>query len=344
MNNCRILLVDDTKTNIDVLIQALKDDYQLGVAMNGYNAIKYARNHKPDLILLDILMPGLDGLEVCRRLKNNSETRDIPIIFITAMDGSGHKTRGFSFGAVDYIIKPFDITEVKARVKTHLTLKITQQALINQNVILEEKVRERTKELENMQINILARLEMAAGYRDEHTGEHIKRISEYCRLLGQAVGLSPQEYSLLALASTMHDVGKIGISDQILLKPEKLTNAEHDAMKQHTIIGGKILQGSEHTLLQMAKIIAETHHERWDGSGYTRGLKGEEIPLFGRLVSICDVFDALCMARPYKQAWPLERVLAMIKAESGKQFDPRLVELFMELKPKLAQIVKKSLV
>ncbi|MCK5100123.1 MAG: response regulator, partial [Desulfobacteraceae bacterium] len=217
INDCMILLVDDTKSNVDVLVHALKDIYKLGVTLNGEDAIRFAEKKQPDLILLDIVMPGIDGFEVCRRLKEKLDTKDIPIIFITAMDDLSHKTKGFDFGAVDYITKPFDITEVKARVKTHLTLKLAQEALKNQNIILEEMVQERTAELRKAQIEVINRLGKAAEYRDQNTGTHINRMSRYCRLMGKALGLSREEYDRLDLASTMHDVGKIGISDNILL-------------------------------------------------------------------------------------------------------------------------------
>ncbi len=343
LSNCKILLVDDTKTNIDVLIQALKNDYKLGVALNGLKAVEYAQSKLPDLILLDIMMPGMDGFNVCQKLKEDPYTRDIPIIFITAMDSSGHKTKGFEIGAVDYITKPFDTTEVKARVKTHLSLKIAQEALKNQNVVLEEKVRRRTKVLEETQVEILDRLGMAAEYRDKETGNHIKRISSYCKLLGKIAGLSPEEYNILALASTMHDVGKIGITDTILLKPGKLTSEERIIMEGHSVIGSKILSGSSLKLLKAAETIALTHHEKWDGTGYPHGLKQEEIPLFGRIVAICDVFDALISKRPYKEAWSLEEAIEEIKSLSGKYFDPRLVEHFLRLESELKEIVEHEL-
>ncbi|MCP4348329.1 MAG: two-component system response regulator [Desulfobacterales bacterium] len=339
LSNCKILLVDDTKTNIDVLIQALKDDYKLGVALNGLKAVEYAQSKLPDLILLDIMMPGMDGFNVCRKLKEDAYTRDIPIIFITAMDSSGHKTKGFEMGAVDYITKPFDTTEVKARVKTHLSLKIAQEALKNQNVILEEKVRQRTRVLEETQIEILDRLGMAAEYRDKETGNHIKRISNYCKLMGRLLEMSPDEYEILALASTMHDVGKIGITDTILLKPGKLTPEERKIMETHSVIGAKILSGSNLKLLKAAETIALTHHEKWDGTGYPHGLKQEEIPLFGRIVAICDVFDALISKRPYKDAWPVEKAIEEIKSLSGKYFEPILVEHFLGLESELREII-----
>jgi len=342
LSHCKVLLVDDTKTNIDVLIQALRHDYKLGVALNGFKAVEYARAQKPDLILLDILMPGMDGFEVCEKLKADESTNQIPIIFITAMDSSDHKTRGFEIGAVDYITKPFDSTEVKARVKTHLSLKTAQEALKNQNIILEEKVRERTRELEETQIEIVNRLGMAAEYRDKKTGNHIRRVSEYCRLLGDAAGLSPEEYNILALASTMHDVGKIGISDIILLKAGPLSAEERHIMETHTNIGADILSGSNRILLKAAEVIALTHHERWDGTGYPVGLKGEDIPLFGRIVAICDVFDALISERPYKQAWSVEEAIKKIVSEKGRHFDPELVALFVRLIPALSKIIREK--
>lgn len=341
LGSCRILIADDTKTNIDVLIRALRDHYKLGVALDGPKALAYTRANRPDLILLDVLMPGLNGFEVCKMLKQDPETADIPVIFITAMDSSGHKTKGFEIGAVDYITKPFDITEVKARVRTHLSLKIAQEELKNHNITLEKKVRERTRELEEAQIEILERLELAAEYRDKKTGNHIRRISEFCRILGKAAGLSPQEYNTLALASTMHDVGKIGISDMILLKPGTLTDEEREIMKTHTNIGAKLLAGSGHLLLREAEIIALTHHENWDGTGYPSGLEGEKIPLFGRIVRICDVFDALISDRPYKEPWPVTKALEQIRSGINTLFDPELAKLFVNSEPELRTIIEK---
>jgi len=340
INDCMILLVDDTKSNVDVLVHALKDIYKLGVTLNGEDAIRFARKKQPDLILLDIVMPGIDGFEVCRRHKEKSETKDIPIIFITAMDDLTHKTKGFDFGAVDYITKPFDITEVKARVKTHLTLKLAKEALKNQNSILEEMVQARTAELRKAQIEVINRLGKAAEYRDQDTGAHINRMSKYCRLMGKAVGLSKEEYDRLDLASTMHDVGKIGISDNILLKPGKLDVKEWESMMTHTRIGEKLLSGGSSQLLDLARIIAMTHHEKWDGTGYHQKLKGKEIPLTGRIACICDVFDALISRRPYKEPWPMERVMEEIKRGSGIFFDPELVEVFLSLEPEIRKIVE----
>lgn len=339
INDCTILLVDDTKSNLDVLVNALKGMYKLGVSLSGEDAVRFAKQNLPDLILLDIIMPGTDGFDVCHRLKADPRTRDIPIIFITAMDDLTHKTKGFDVGAVDYITKPFDITEVKARVKTHLTLKLAGEALKNQNAILEEMVRERTKELRKAQIEVINRLGKAAEYRDQDTGTHINRMSKYCRLMGKALGLSREEYDRLDLASTMHDVGKIGISDNILLKPGKLDTREWESMRSHTRIGEELLSGGTSQLLEVARIIAMTHHEKWDGTGYHQHLKGKDIPLVGRITCICDVFDALISRRPYKDPWPVNEALAEIKKGSGVFFDPELVEVFLSLEPEIRKIV-----
>lgn len=336
----KILIVDDIKTNIDVLIQALGCEYKLAVAMSGEQAVEYAKRNLPDLILLDIMMPGMGGFEVCAKLKAEPRTNGIPIIFITAVDATSEKTKGFGLGAVDYITKPFDAVEVEARVITHLSLRFHQEALKNQNMILEEKVRERTKELLETKIEILERLCLAAEYRDPETGRHIKRISEYCRLLGNALELSAGEANLIALASTMHDLGKIGISDTILFKQGRLTDEEIKIMQTHTEIGAKILSGSKSKLLKVAETICLTHHEKWDGSGYPRGLKGAEIPLSGRIACICDVFDALISERPYKAAWPLEKAMDEIELRSGSHFDPKLVGLFMQMQEEVTRIVR----
>ena len=340
-DNRRILLVDDTKANIDILVRALKDDYKLGVALSGENAVAYTQTHPLDLILLDILMPGMNGFDVCRQLKKSPETADIPIIFITAMDDPAHKRRGLAMGAVDYITKPFDISEVKARVKTHLTLKVNREILKNKKIILEEKVRQRTRELKETQVEIINRLSLASKFRDYGTGQNVLRISHIAEMLGKEAGLSTEEVERLALSSTLHDVGKIGIPDTILMKQGKLSNAEWRHIKEHTTIGSQLLAGSRSKLIQEARTIALTHHERWDGTGYNQGLKGEEIPLVGRIVAICDVFDALISQRPHKDPWPMEAAFQAIHEGSGTHFNPHLASLFMGMKQAIIDLVGK---
>ncbi|WP_300672642.1 HD domain-containing phosphohydrolase [Desulfoluna sp.] len=340
--NRRILLVDDTKANIDILVETLKDDYKLGVALDGKKAIEYSHANRLDLILLDVLMPGMDGFDVCKRLKENPATCDIPIIFITAMDAPANKRKGLSIGAVDYITKPFDISEVKARVKTHLTLKVIQESLKNKNLILEEKVKERTRELKETQVEIINRLSLASKFRDYGTGQNVIRISYLAEMLGRQAGLSPEEIERLALSSTLHDAGKIGISDNILMKKGTLTEDEWMLMKEHTTIGSRLLANSNSLLIQEAQIIALTHHEWWDGNGYNRGLAGEEIPLIGRIVAICDVFDALISERPHRAPWPVEKAFQEIQSRSATQFDPRLVKHFMEMKKDIIDLINKT--
>lgn len=341
LKNCTVLIVEDMKTNINILVEALKDHHQLGVASDGKLALEYVKKHMPDLILLDIMMPVMDGFETCKILKSEENYKNIPVIFISAMDDSKHITKGFQLGAVDYVTKPFNIEEVKARVKTHLSLKIAKDTIENQNLQLEEKVRERTKELENTQNEIITRLGLAAEYRDEETGLHIKRMSKLCQLMGREAGLSEEESTLLGRAATMHDIGKIGLPDTILLKSQRLSHVEREIMKTHTGIGAKLLSGSNSKVLQAAEVIVRTHHERWDGSGYMKGLKGEEIPLYGRIAGICDVFDALISDRPYKKAWPISKALNEIEQRSGTYFDPRLVKLILKLEPEIRRINKK---
>ena len=329
----RVLIVDDTKINITILLDALKSDYKLSIAVNGVKALEYLENNLPDLILLDIMMPEMDGYEVCARIKRDPRTRDIPVIFITAMHEIRSKSKGFELGAVDYITKPFEIPEVRARVKTHLALKHAGELLKESNRTLEEKVRERTRELRHTQLEIVTRLGRAAEYRDNETGAHIKRMSRYCELLGKAAGLSDDESEMILHASPMHDIGKIGIPDRVLLKPARLNGEEWKIMKTHTVMGSEILSGNSSKLLGMARTIAVSHHEKWDGSGYPNGLAGEAIPLEGRLCALCDVFDALTSKRPYKEAWSVEQALEEIKNNAGSHFDSRLVDCFLGILP-----------
>ncbi len=335
----KILIVDDEPMNIRVLSEILRGEYEIYFAANGKEALDTAESEPLDLILLDIMMPEMDGYEVCRKLKRNSLTQEIPVIFITAKDDALEEAKGFGLGAVDYIKKPVNSAVVNVRVKTHLLLRRTQETLKNQNIILREKVRERTEELEKTQIEIVDRLGLASEYRDEETGNHVKRISEYCRYLGNSAGLSPDGCDMLALSSTLHDLGKIGIPDGILLKPSSLTEDEWTIMRKHTTIGAKLLSGSNSKLLHMAESIALTHHEKWDGTGYPMGIKGDAIPLVGRITGLCDVFDALMSERPYKRAWPLDKTLDEINKEAGHHFDPELVKHFNDLIKKMKIVV-----
>ena len=333
-----ILVVDDTEANIDILLHALDNDYEVSVAMDGETALENVAEEPPDLILLDIMMPGMDGYEVCRHLKKDSATREIPIIFITAMTHVHDETRGFDLGAVDYITKPISVPIVQKRVKNHLALHNAQLALQNQNAILEQKVRERTRELRESRLTTISCLGLAAERRDPETGAHIHRMSHYSQILALAAGMSVDEAELILHAAPMHDIGKVGVPDRILLKPDRLNEEEWKIMSTHPEVGAEILQNQTADLLQLAHQIALTHHEKWDGSGYPRGLKGLEIPKAGRIVAIADVFDALMSVRPYKAAWNIEETMATMHGLKGFHFEAELVALFETVLPEILKI------
>jgi putative two-component system response regulator len=335
LKNQTLLIVDDIPENIDVLRAVLKDHYRLIATTRGQQAFKMAYEKQPDLILLDIMMPDIDGYTVCKALKSDEKTKNIPVLFTTALDSEADETRGLSLGAVDYITKPFCMPIVCERIKLQLELKAHRDRL-------EELVRQRTYELFETQRQIIFSLGLASEYRDTETGMHIKRMSNYCHLLYQHIGQSEIECERILFASPMHDVGKIGIPDSILLKPGKLTQEEFETMKQHTIIGKRILSGQDATgktvnpmvdspLIQMAISIAYTHHEKWDGTGYPNQLAKTDIPLEGRVAAIADVFDALTSERPYKKAWTAENALKEIIQLKGNNFDPDLVDAFIQI-------------
>lgn len=330
LSNSRVLIVDDTKANVDILVATLGQKYKLSVAMDGNAALAQVKENRPDLILLDVMMPMMDGYEVCSRLKSDPATNSIPVIFITALQESASITKGFNLGAVDYITKPFHIPELNARVDTHLSLRHAMLALADQNRILDLRVKERTKELKDTQLEIIYRLSRAAEYRDNDTGMHIKRLSHLCRILAAAYGCDEEICDLIFNASPMHDIGKIGIPDAVLLKPGRFDVAEWKIMQTHTTLGAEILSGHDSLLIKMGQVIALTHHEKWDGSGYPQGLSEYAIPMAGRIVAICDVFDALISKRPYKELWPLSDALDEIRAGNGTAFDPKLVECFFK--------------
>ncbi|WP_153912678.1 response regulator [Shewanella sp. TC10] len=321
MEKATVLIVDDTPENIDILVGILGGDYKIKVAIDGPKALALAQKSSPDLILLDVMMPGMNGHEVCQKLKSEPLTCHIPVIFVTALSDTEDETQGFALGAVDYITKPVSPAVVKARVKTHLSL-------YDQQRLLESEVELRTKELKETRFEIIRRLGRAAEYKDNETGLHVIRMSHYARLLANAAGHSSRFCELLYNAAPMHDIGKIGTPDAILKKPGKLDADEWKEMQAHAAIGAAIIGDHDDPLLQMAKRIAISHHEKWDGSGYPNGLSGEDIPIEGRIIAIADVFDALTSARPYKKAWTVEDTIGLIEKESGKHFDPQLVEQF----------------
>ncbi|MBF0340201.1 MAG: response regulator [Magnetococcales bacterium] len=327
-----ILVVDDIPDNIALLTEILNPHHRTRIATQGETALKIAFSATPpDLILLDIMMPGIDGHEVCRRLKENPDTRPIPVIFVTSKDDMEDERLGLELGAVDYILKPISPPILLARVKTHL-------ALYDQTRELERLVEERTSELERTRREIIHRLGRAAEFKDNETGHHVMRMSHYTRLLAQVAGMGPAATEYLFQAAQMHDIGKIGIPDHVLLKPDKLDEAEWEIMRRHPEMGCAIIGDHPDDLLRTARILALTHHEKWDGSGYPKGLKGEEIPLVGRIVAIADVFDALTADRPYKRAWLIEDALGYIEEHAGSHFDPRLARAFRGFLPEILAI------
>lgn len=328
-----ILLVDDSPQIIDILGEVLRPLYRVKCSTRGQDALSIARRAPPSLILLDVMMPDMNGHQVCRELKSDLRTREVPVIFITASGDPADEQLGLELGAVDYVHKPLNPPLVLQRVRIHLQLH-------NQNRALEAKVRERTRELEDSRRELVRRLSQAGEYRDQETGFHIMRVSETARLLALAFGVPEDQADLVQQAAPMHDIGKIGIPDRILLKPGKLDAEEWEIMKTHTLIGAEIIGDHEAPLLQIARSVALTHHEKWDGSGYPHGLAGEAIPLEGRLVALADVYDALTSARPYKAAWPREQALDCIRDQAGQSFDPVLVSLLIELGPQIAEIGK----
>jgi|SRR5580765_1579311 len=314
-----ILVVDDEANNLQLLRQILQNDYRLLFAKDGARALELAHQEMPELVLLDVMMPGMSGYEVCQSLKADPATANIPVIFITALSDTHDEVVGFEAGAVDYITKPVSAPIVRARVRTHLSLI-------------------RVEELKRTRLAIVQRLGIAAEYKDNETGLHVIRMSHYAHMLGLAIGMDADRANDLLHAAPMHDVGKIGIPDSILCKPGPLDAEEWKIMKTHTIIGGNIIGQHPHGMLAMAYQVAMTHHEKWDGSGYPHGLSGTQIPLEGRIAAIADVFDALTSARPYKEAWPVEQAVQYLEQQRGSHFDPELASLFLENLPQILEM------
>ncbi|MBF0582877.1 MAG: response regulator, partial [Magnetococcales bacterium] len=322
--------------------EILTPHYRVQIAINGRLAIKVALSpNPPDLILLDVMMPEMDGYEACRLLKEMDRTRDIPILFVTAKSEMEDEIKGFELGAADYLIKPISPPIVLTRVKTHLALHDQKKHLADQVAVRTAQLQIRNIELEEIRQEVINQLGRAAEYRDNETGLHVMRMSRYVRLLALRCGLSEPEADRLMSASPMHDLGKIGIPDHILLKPGKLTAEEFASMQTHCDIGYKIIGKQSSEILTLGGVIALTHHEKWNGCGYPRKLAGEAIPLAGRLAAIGDVFDALTSVRPYKRAWSVEDALDLIRKEAGSHFDPRLAELFVGLRSEVVAIMEQ---
>jgi putative two-component system response regulator len=350
----KVLIVDDTEENLDILVEALGEFYDVSVAMDGPGALEAVSEDKPDIILLDIMMPRMDGYEVCRRLQADPETADVPIVFLTALTEIENKTKGFELGAVDYITKPFEVSEIKARVRTHLFVALAARRLKQQNELLELKVQERTRELSRVQEATIESLAALAEYRDPETGGHIKRTQHYMKALATALKSHPKfkgqldetTIHYLFLSAPLHDIGKVGVRDRILLKPDRLTGDEMTEMRKHPLLGRNTIRVAEqklqnNTFLRYARDIAYSHHERWDGEGYPQGLSGTGIPLSARLMSLVDVYDALISRRVYKVPFAHKEAVAIIEQGRGTMFDPDIVDVFSDIQETFRSIALK---
>ncbi|WNS46279.1 two-component system response regulator [Paenibacillus sp. MMS20-IR301] len=350
-----ILVVDDTPDNISLLSGLLKEQYKVKVATNGEKALQVAKAAPPDLILLDIMMPVMDGYETCRRLKDDEALRDIPVIFLTAKEEVEDENLGFDLGAVDYITKPISSPILLSRVKNHLALKQTKDFLADKNAFLEAEITRRIKEISLIQEVSIMAMAALAEMRDSETGNHIQRTKLYIEELATQLAktekyaevLNPEQIGLIVTSAPLHDIGKVGIPDHILLKPGALTHEEFEVMKTHTTLGREAilraerLMDREETFLRFAKEIIYCHHEKWNGTGYPEQISGEQIPLSARLMAIADVYDALTSKRVYKDAMPHERAVEIITGDAGVHFDPDIVKVFVKNKHKFKEIADR---
>jgi putative two-component system response regulator len=351
-----ILVIEDDPMNSRLLTTVLdRLGYIAAAAFDGLSGLAKVESDPPDLILLDLDLPGIDGYEVARRLKHSPKTRIIPIVVVSSFAEVENRIKALDAGADDFLSKPIDQVELRARVQSLLKVKIYNDHMVNHQKILEEEVDKRTRQLrqafddlktasqkvKHAALDTTFRLAQAGEYKDAETGSHIKRMGYYTEAIAKAMALAPQDIEAILYAAPMHDIGKIGIPDRILLKPGPLDEQEWTFMMQHTTIGGNILSGSDSYVIQMAEQIALEHHEKWDGSGYPKGLKGPDISLWGRISAIADVFDALTTTRPYKKAFPLDYSLEILEKSRGAHFDPDVVGAFFSIKEEILSIRMK---
>lgn len=351
-----VLVVDDTPDNLTLMSELLRDRYRVKIATGGEKALRIAAGDpRPDLILLDVMMPGMDGYEVCARLKDDADTREIPVIFLTAKADVADEMRGLSLGAVDYITKPISPPIVMARVRTHLRLKASADFLRDKAAFLEAEVARRNAELSAIQDVTIHAMASLAETRDSDTGNHIRRTQHYVKVLAEALREHPRFAKTLTSAyiatlfksAPLHDIGKVGIPDRILLKPGRYTPEEYEIMKAHPTLGrDAIAQAEAHlgtpvAFLSMAKDIAYGHQEKWDGSGYPQGLRGDAIPVSARLMALADVYDALISRRVYKDGMPHDKAAVIIAEGSGLHFDPDVVEAFIRIQPQFQEIARR---
>ncbi|MFC4307199.1 HD domain-containing phosphohydrolase [Cohnella boryungensis] len=330
----KILIVDDQEYNISLLERILKragyeDIYS---TEDPHGVLDMIRRVDPDIVLLDLHMPGRDGLQVLQEIREQGEEDQyLPVLMLTADTTPEVKQQGLQFGANDFLTKPYDRTEVVLRIRNLLKTRELHLQLQQQNNTLEESVRERTKELSQAKLEMMQLLGRAAEYRDDMTGQHTHRVGELSARIAERLGFPLREVDMIRKAAPLHDIGKIGIPDEILLKPGRFEPHEFERMKAHTTIGANILGGSYFNILQLARVIAQSHHEKWDGTGYPERLAGEHIPIEARIVALADFYDALTHERPYKRAWTPEETMEEIRRQRGVHFDPRVVDAFEEL-------------
>lgn len=351
-----ILIVDDSRDNLNILSRTLEGTYDVLHAISGLEALSKAKTSKPDLILLDIIMPDMDGYEVIRVLKESRDTRNIPVIFVSALGNSDSEARGFELGAVDFISKPFRIPVIMARIRTHLELKglrdnleqVADERTMELNLTLDHlnkaymELNDVHNEVRASWIETIYRLTRASEYKDVETESHIKRVGLYTRELAGAIGMDKEFVDTIYFSAPIHDIGKVGVPDEILLKPGNLSPEETEIMQNHTTIGARILEGSGSSFLKMARDIAQSHHERWNGTGYPHGLSGEEIPLASRIMNIVDQYDALRSRRPFKSSFSSQKAFQIITLGDGRttpeDFDPAVLEGFIACATKFNEI------
>jgi len=346
-----IMLVDDAHTNLIIGLNTLSDYYDVITMNSALKLLKMLERKLPDLVLLDVDMPQMNGYEALRQMKVHEASKDIPVIFLTTNSDNESELRGLQMGAVDYIIKPFTPALLRKRIEIHLLIQSQKSELMRFNENLQEMVDEKTQSVIELKNAVLKTVAELVEFRDDFTGGHIERTQDYLRLFIEAIKerkMYPEELAswdteLVIQSAQLHDVGKIAVDDAVLRKPGKLTAEEFDAIKKHAVTGGKIIDKimestSEHDFLEHAKILATSHHEKWNGTGYPYGIKGEEIPLQSRMMAIADVYDALVSARPYKTGMPHEKAVEIIKNDSGTHFDPKLVDLFLEISDEFERI------
>lgn len=339
----KILIIDDQEISVRLLEEILrKAGYQDITSLHDSREARgmYAQI-RPHAVILDLQMPYLDGFQVMTQLREVEGDDYLPVLVLTQLENKDLRYLALESGAKDFLNKPYDRVEVLVRIRNIVEVHILNDRLKDQNRRLEETVLKRTEELRETQLDMVQRLARVAEYRDRTTGIHIIRMSNYSTCLAAKVGFSREECDKMSVASALHDIGKVAIPDKILLKASRLAKKEGEIMRTHAMLGAKLLSGSSSRIMKMAEEIALTHHERWDGSGYPKGLQGEEIPLAGRICCLCDIFDALTNDRPYKKAWPFDKAVEEIKKESGATFDPHLVKCFLEILPEIRQIKEK---